>query len=886
LQVRSPFRQALAWVNVMRAGAIVDTLLLPINGTSPSIAVPIKASYAPNVFINVLAVRPRVAEPGATALVDLARPAFKIGLVHLDVSDESLRLQVKVNTDKVAYQSRETAKVAVQVSAGAGQTLSAEREVTVFAIDEALLELLPNNSWDVLKTMMAQRGYGFESASAAMQVIGKRHYGRKALPAGGGGGKSAARELFDTLLLWKGVVPLDAQGQAKVDIPINDSLTRFRVVVVANAGTSQFGLGMTSFVATKDLQVLSGLPATVREGDRFTAGFTIRNTTSLPLQVKLNASLNKVNLPEQALALKPLEARVMVWPVDVPQEVSELDWQVEATAPTANGVRQDRLVVKQSVSPALMPVRYTIMGQSVPQAAEPAIAIIKPPVGSQLGKGQLRISFSPEAATDASGVRDYMRSYPFYCLEQRTSKAVSLKDKALWAVISGSIDQYVTDSGLVNYYPNQNGYDGGYDVLTAYVLSAAHQAGWQLPEDAQKRMLDGLEQFVRGKLERHFSYYQDDGYALTERKLLALEAIARYRKPPAALAESLKLNPEVDLPKLSNRAVVQWIDILNRVEWPQKKVAMGAALAELDKRVVADPSSGALHLKHREGDEKWYLMYSRATDEVRAALLALDVPQLAGKADGLARGAVQLQRGGAAWWDTQANVWGSLLLDQRAARAQPATGITTVAVGKTIVQHDWSKAPSGSEHLVPARVANVPNGNAVAVLHRGTGKPFVLVTGNTWHELAKGDQKNASLEKTIKPIKRQTVGQWTAGDIAEVQIKFKASGAGWVVINDPIVPGATVLGNGLKGQAKVETADARRGYRNEDGSYEAWPSYVERTFTHVRAYYEYLWNDPMTLTYQVRINNAGQFKMPPTQLEAMYDPTTFANLPNPSFEVK
>ena len=39
------------------------------------------------------------------------------------------------------------------------------------------------------------------------EVIGKRHYGRKALPAGGDGGRNPTRELFDTLLLWRANVP-------------------------------------------------------------------------------------------------------------------------------------------------------------------------------------------------------------------------------------------------------------------------------------------------------------------------------------------------------------------------------------------------------------------------------------------------------------------------------------------------------------------------------------------------------------------------------------------------------------------------------------------------------------------------------------------------------
>jgi alpha-2-macroglobulin len=890
LQVRSPFREAMAWVNVMRSGAVVDTLVLPLTGSKPTLRVPIKTSYAPNVFFNVLAVRGRVAAPAPTALVDLARPAYKLGIVPIEVGADEQLLKVQVQTDKAVYQSREKAKVSIRVNSTAG-ALPVEREVTVFAIDEALLELWPNNSWDLFKAMLAQRGYGFESASASMQVIGKRHFGRKALPPGGGGGKSAARELFDTLLLWRGTVNLDEQGRATVEVPINDSLTRFRVVVVANAGVDRFGSGEASFVATKDLQVLPGLPATAREGDRFVAGFTLRNTTALAMQTTVNAQLNDKALPPQMLSLAPGQAQGVSWPVDVPTEAAELRWRVEAKANTPEGARDDTVLLRQPVGTSMQALRYSITTQT-PQAGAGAVAaLIQPPAGTVVGKGEIRVSLSPALATDATGVRDYMKSYPFYCLEQRTSKAVSLKDKVLWQIISNNIDRYITTTGLVDYYPEQ-GSGGGYDVLTSFVLSALHEAGWRLPEDAERRMLDGLEQFVRGRIERRFDYYRDDGHGLTERKLLALEALARYRTVDPLLADSLKLDASTDLPKLSHRAIVQWLDVLHRVSWPNKDKALRAALAELDKRLV-DDGRGGQRFNARSDENRWYLMYSEPVSQVRLALLAVDMPELKNRAEQTARAAINMQRGGAAWWETQANVWGSLMLDKRAARAVGGiSGVTSIAISAdgapTVTQvHDWAKLPQGESYVFAASVLGASHSGAVAFLHQGTGKPVAVAAGTAWGELKAAQQSDAELTRMVKPIRQQVPGQITAGDVVEVKVRFQVKAdAGWVVVSDPIPTGSTLLGSGLGGQSQITTGEGRRGWRGDDGSWEAWPAYVERTFTHVRAYYEYLWRGPMTLTYQLRINNAGSFRMPPTQLEAMYDPTVFAYRPNGTLEVK
>jgi alpha-2-macroglobulin len=696
----------------------------------------------------------------------------------------------------------------------------------------------------------------------------------------GGGGRSAARELFDTLLVWRGSVALDAQGRAQVEVPINDSLTRFRVVVVANAGADRFGTGEASFVATRDLQILSGLPATVRDGDSFTAGFTLRNTTAQPMQANVEARLNDKALARQSVALAPGEAKGVAWPVNVPAGATELKWRLDAQANTAAGPRKDALAVQQAVHPTLMPTRFTVTAAELAPAAAPLSTRISPPAGSVAGRGELRVSLAPALAADASGVRDYMRSYPFYCLEQRTSKAVSLKDKALWAIITDRIDEYVDTNGLVNYYP---GGGGGYDVLTSFVLSASHEAGWRLPADAERRMLDGLEAFVRGKFELRHSYYHDDSMSLTERKLLALEALARLRPVGPELVESLKLDAARDLPRLSHRGLVQWLDLLNRVNWPRKAAALNAALAELDKRLLPDVQGG-LRLRSQRGEQVWYLMYSEPAAQVRLALLALDLPQLADRAGPLARAAVNMQRGGGAWWETQANVWGSLMLDKRAQRASSGvSGSTTISVGSATQVHDWARLPQGETYVFPLDAAN-----PVSLSHRGTGKPSAQVVGTAWSELKQAHEEGATVSRTLRALKQAVPGRWSAGDIVEVKLKFKVpDGSGWLVLSDPIPTGATLLGSGLKGQAPVSAGEGKgRGWRSEDGSWEAWPTYVERSFTHVRAYYEYLWWGNLTLTYQMRINNAGQFRLPPTQLEAMYDPSVFAYQPNAPMEVK
>jgi len=54
-----------------------------ISGKKPVVELPVKGSYAPNVFISVLPIRGRAAEVKPTALVDLGRPAYKLGIAEI-----------------------------------------------------------------------------------------------------------------------------------------------------------------------------------------------------------------------------------------------------------------------------------------------------------------------------------------------------------------------------------------------------------------------------------------------------------------------------------------------------------------------------------------------------------------------------------------------------------------------------------------------------------------------------------------------------------------------------------------------------------------------------------------------------------------------------------
>ena len=929
LQVRMPFREASALISVEREG-ILETRVVTLRGDDPTIELPIQRSWGPNVYVSVLALRGRIRETpwyslftwgwrdplawarsywydgrayqAPTALVDLSKPAFKFGVAALKIGVAAHELQVQVTADKPTYAVRQKAVARIKVS-HAGKPV-AGAEVAFAAVDEALLALRPNASWDLLAAMIRERAWGVETSTAQSEIIGRRHYGRKAVAAGGGGGHGGTRELFDTLLVWKAQVDLDANGEAMVEVPLNDSLTSFRLVAVADAETQKFGTGSVRIKVTQDLQILAGLPPVVRDGDRFVAMLTLRNTTARemtvraqlegrvtdpPAPVPSSAGAATVATPAatagsplvlapQALKLPAGSAQEVVWPVDVPALASRIVWRaaVDEQGSGAGDNAHDQLSFGQTVSPAV-PVRVlqaTLQqldgSYSVPIAA-PADAL--PETGVK--RGGIAVALQPKLSGALPGIRRFFETYPFSCLEQKTSKAIGLKDAVLWSALADALPTYLDRDGLAAYFPARaEDPPLGSDRLTAYVLAASHEAGFELPTPARDAMLAGLVAFVEGRIERKFWSPRAD---LDVRKIAAIEALARFGRAQPKMLGSINLTPNL----WPTAAVIDWLNVLRRVPAiPEQARRRDEAQQILRSRLAY--AGTTLRFSTEASDFWWWLMDSADANAARLVLAVLDDPAWRDELPRLVVGSLGRQRGGA-WLTTTANLWGSLALDKFSARFESApvagrTAASMIVGGEaetTAASIDWAQSPAGGALTLrwPERPA------ALKVVQQGDGKPWLTVQSLAAVPLKAPLRAGYSVARTVSAVTQKDPTRWSRGDIVRVRLEIEAQGdMTWVVVSDPVPGGATILGGGLGRDSAIATRSERRA-----GAIAA--TYEERSFEAFRSYYDHLPKGRHVVEYTLRLNNPGRFALPPTRIEAMYAPETFGEAPNAPLEV-
>ncbi|TFW18160.1 alpha-2-macroglobulin family protein [Duganella callida] len=862
-QVRMPFREATALVTVEREG-VIDAYVRPLTGSEPVFTIPVKKSYAPNVYVSVLVVRGRVDSVQPTALVDLGKPAYKLGIAPLRVGWSANELKVKVTADKPVYKVREQASVQVKVTRPDGSAPPAGAEVALAAVDVGLLELMPNTSWELLEAMMQQRTLDVKTATAQMQVVGKRHFGRKAVPAGGGGGKSAGRELFDTLLFWKARVALDANGEARVQVPINDSLTAFRIVAVASAQADLFGTGRTEVRSSQDLILLSGLPSLVREGDRYRAGFTLRNTTDAALKATLNASAGGKALAAQTVSLEPGQAREVGWDVQVPLSVGTLAWDVGATVQGGGPASSDRLKVTQKVAPA---VPVTVMQSTLLQLDRKQTVQVKLPDDAAPGRGGVQVQYSPTLGGELPGVIDYMRKYPYRCFEQVASRSIALHDEAMWKSALDTLPAHLDADGLVKYFASM---EQGSDTLTAYVLSAANAAGYEIPVALKGRMESGLLDFVKGKVVRYSALPTSD---LAVRKVAALEALSRSRPVIAAELESFSVQPNL----WPTSAVLDWYQILQRSpKLPQHDRRIKEADQILRSRLNLQGTT--MTFATERTDDWWWLMSSADSNANRLLLVMADNPAWKEDIGRLARGALGRQKKGR-WGTTVANAWGVLALDRfsQLFESEKVTGTASATLADASKSIAFGGQPPGGTVLLPWPRNG---GGQLELDHAGAGKPWATIQTMAAVPLKTPLSSGYKIVKTVTPVEQKARGVWSRGDVYRVRLDLEAqSDMTWVVVDDPIPASATVLGSGLGNDSKILSS----GERAAGWTY---PAFQERTFESFRSFYEFVPKGKWSVEYTVRLNNAGQFALPPTRVEAMYSPEMFGASPNAPVTVK
>ena len=425
--IKSPWPRATALVTVERAG-VVEARLAELEGSMPVVELPIRPQYAPNVFVSVVMLRGRIDAAPDPERIDPGRPAYRVGTCEIKVPPRNRRLKVTVKPAKPEYRPGQEAAVEVAVTSAGGAPRRAS--VTLWAVDVGVLGLTAYRPPDLVEGFFARRGLGVATLDTRSSLVGRRSYGTKADAAGGGGGRESVgwevRRDFRPVALWRGDLVTDAEGRARITFALPDSLTTYRIMAVAMAGTEEFGGGEAEVLATKPLGLEPSLPRFLRPGDEARASVVVRNRTRVAQEVEVTLHLE----PSAAVQLRGGATRVAKVAAGGSAEVG---FGVRAERPggarlrfsaIGSGGETDQMEVILPVRPILpaetVATFFAVEGTGVQTVEVPAAGDVFPDSGGLT----VRVSASPLAGALESA--HWLAAYPYACAEQVASQVLGL----------------------------------------------------------------------------------------------------------------------------------------------------------------------------------------------------------------------------------------------------------------------------------------------------------------------------------------------------------------------------------------------------------------------------------------------------------------------------
>jgi uncharacterized protein YfaS (alpha-2-macroglobulin family) len=329
LLVQAPFAPATGSYTLSH-GPIRETHTFESEDGSAVLQIPIGAADVPtlNVSIEMVGTAPRTDDDGTPAPDAPPRPAYATGQIALPVSAIERTLTVTATPAAAALEPGTDTSVTVAVAGPDGAPV-AGADVALAVVDETVLALtgyeladplgvfyqpLTNDVWaaygraSVLLTRADLAGpdssttvpLGAPVPDAEESARASGDGDDSALDAAGGPSEAGqpieVRENFDAVAVFEPAATTGADGTVTVDVPLPDSLTRYRVMAVAVEGATHFGKGEASITARLPLMARPSAPRFLNFGDTFEFPVVLQNQTDQDLEVLVAIETSNLTL--------------------------------------------------------------------------------------------------------------------------------------------------------------------------------------------------------------------------------------------------------------------------------------------------------------------------------------------------------------------------------------------------------------------------------------------------------------------------------------------------------------------------------------------------------------------------------------------------------------
>ena len=881
VMVKSPFESAQALVTLEREG-IMSQQVLTLNGSTPTIELPLTRKHLPNVYMSVILLRGRssnyvYSEEGE----DIGRPAFKIGYVNIPVDPGDQHLQVAVKADRSDYTPGGMVALDIDVKDAAGEPSAAE--VTLAVVDRGVLNLINYELPDPFDQFYGNRPLSVQSSESRLHVVEQRNYGEKGEKRGGGGAEAFGSDMdlrknFKATAYWNPALDVDASGHARVTFKLPDNLTTFKIMAVANSLASEFGYGDAELKVNQPLMLLATLPRFARIGDEFEAGAVVHNYSGQPGEATL------------ALAVKGLELQgASSATVAVPDGGSkEVRFRFKAVQ-EGRATFQFRCTMA-GYSDGLersIPVQTPGVRESVAlyrRADGPAAESLEIPAKAYTELSTLELSLAATALSELSGPFEYLMYYPYECLEQRLSRALPVlvsgdlvsqfglqvkgaKDfRAIAAGVLAELGRFRTEEGGFALWAGSNYTSPYVTAYAAWAMTLAQQADYEVDETLLADALAFMTNLLNGELYQTTPY---DEVSWQTTRALMIYVLALNGAAEAGMVDRL-----ADAKAPMTTTGTAWL--LKTLHAQGRNDAVKARLTQnLLNKMRVTPTEVHFEAGH---DSPWiYDSDVRTTAVVLQALLETGAkfPQAEQAVSWL-----MTERRQGRWSNTQENFFVLHALDAYFKKYESESPRFTATVrlagreemsrlfsGRTVAVERQTIPLSGfTEKQVRAEISKEGPGT----LYYGLRMNYFPREYNDMRE------EGITVFKLMEPMSAGAgdAERVPAGEVVKVTLTvIVPQDRHYVVVDDPLPAGMEAVNATF---ATTSAATAMLG-ADEEMQNPWWYGFTheEKRDDRVLLFSDWLPAGVHTYSYLMRATTPGSFTLPPTRAEEMYKPEVY-----------
>jgi alpha-2-macroglobulin len=819
------------------------TLSLPTGGTT--VDIPVDASWSSGVYALVSAYRPSDA-PGPQQ----RGPGRAVGVAWLGIDASPRTLAATIAAPDVA-RPRSAVEIPVRIT---GLSASEEAYVTLAAVDEAVLKLTEFASPAPEKYYFGKRQLGVELRDLYGRLIDARATAVGVLRSGGDSfAKRSVAGLPDksskVIVLFSGLVRLDADGSARVRFDIPDFQGQLRLMAVAFSA-HKVGSGTASITVRDPVVTTVSLPRFLAPGDAARIGVSINSLEGAAGDYRISLSASGVGQ-----FTTPVSRTVQLAPGGNFAD----GFVLSATTPGNVALRLDlsgprETKISRNFTIAVRPAQAYQLRRFVGRLQPGESMTLDDGAADEFlpGTAEALLSVSPRPDWDVPGLLRTLQRYAYGCLEQTTSRALPLlyveEVAQLWNTDPGTTTTETLDRAIGHIVELQRS-DGSFGVwsdtgdtvpwLDAYAtdfLIRAKEHGKNVPDFAIKSAVSWLHDYVRQE----------------HNEIGDLPAIA-YAHYVLARAKSN------DLDGLRYFYETQ----LARLPTQLAKAQVGAALAQYGDatRAAAAYDAALTSAPPRPAAIRYVDYGSELRDSAAVLSFAVANPgnqtRLTAIIDRIAERFTRAAR-----TSTQEQAW--LLMAAEAA--------VKAGGGKMTVSRGGDPPETRSEPLYLRRLLG-SGGPPVKITNRGDAPAWrsVSITGVPRGDLPAESQGYTVTRQIYRPDgKDGDLSHARQTDLFVVVIKGSRS--------DASQSAQTLVVDLLPAGFEIETATVSKGRSTTDYS---WlpeltePAYAEeRDDRFIAALDLKNGTKDFTLAYVVRAVTVGEFKYPALVVEDMYDPET------------